>query len=71
MVYLLMINEYLYVILPMQLVNPLPIFSATWRKLALSVNYNKYKVSAMQISEISMHSYCSFHHLSVHHMYHC
>jgi len=32
----------------MQLVNPLPIFSATWRKLALSVNYNKYKVSAMK-----------------------
>ncbi len=25
-------------------VNPLPMFSASWRKLALTVNYSKYKV---------------------------
>ena len=27
-----------------QVSNPLPLFSATWRKLALAVNYEKYKV---------------------------
>lgn len=27
-----------------QFENPLPLFSATWRKLALAVNYDKYKV---------------------------
>ncbi|CAI8030551.1 hypothetical protein GBAR_LOCUS17312 [Geodia barretti] len=37
-------KDYMWIISPKdQFTNPLPLFSATWRKLALTVNYEKYK----------------------------
>ena len=43
-----------------QITNPLPLFSATWRKLALSVNYEKYKVAIYVVYTMFTKSECLY-----------